>query len=180
MAYPILRLKPGREASVGFHHPWIFSGALLDKVEHGELVWVADRQGKIIATGTYSNRGAIAVRALAFTQVEITDEWIEQAIQAAQLKRTLLGFGTGLETTGYRAIFSEADGLPGLIIDRYGEAIVLQISTVGMDALRDAVVQACKNIFKPTLIVERSDMSARREEGLEEKNSVLFFGKQVV
>jgi 23S rRNA (cytosine1962-C5)-methyltransferase len=171
MAYPIIPLKAGREANVGFHHPWIFSGALSSVpsgITHGDLVHVADRQGTIIGTGTFSARSSIAVRVFDFKKAAIDEAWFVRRLQVADERRRLLGFGPGTDTTGYRVVFSEADGLPGLVIDRYGETFVVQISTAGMDRLRPHILAACQTLWSPAAIVERSDLVVRKEEGLQE------------
>lgn len=167
--YDIVQLKPGREAATGFRHPWIFSGALLNippDLESGSLVYVTDRQKKIIGTGMYSKQSSIAVRLLDFQEAVIDQGWITAAIKAAHERRLLMGFGPSTDTTGYRVVFSETDNLPGLIVDRYNDVIVLQISTAGMDALRSLVIAACQEIFNPRAIVERSDLGIRKEEAL--------------
>lgn len=171
MKYPIIQLQEGREASTGFHHPWIFSGAIKyvdDTIEQGDLVHITDRQGRIIGTGTYSRRGSIAVRLLAFEDVEIDEYWMRNRIALAHEQRLLMGYGPATPTTGYRVVFSEADSLPGLIIDRYDDVLVMQISTVGMDKLRPLVISACQQLFSPRAIIERSDIPARREEKLKD------------
>jgi len=167
--YPTIQLKAGREAATGFRHPWIFSGAIATippDLESGALVHVSDRQGRIIGTGTYSKQSSIAVRVFDFKEAIINQAWLTTAIQAAHNRRLLMGYGLDTETTGYRVVFSEADNLPGLIIDRYSDVIVLQISTAGMDALRPLVITACQELFKPRAIVEKSDLTIRKEEAL--------------
>jgi 23S rRNA (cytosine1962-C5)-methyltransferase len=79
-----------------------------------------------------------------------------------------MGFGPDSGTTGYRVAFGESDGLPGLVIDRYGDVLVFQLSTAGIDALREDIVAALSDLFSPQAIVERSDLAVRREERLEE------------
>src|SRR5690242_6170816 len=104
-SYPTLTLKAGREASAGFQHPWIFSGALVaipKDLPHGSLVHVADKQGKILGTGTYSATSSIAVRLFSFRQTIIDQTWLEGKIRAALARRELLGFGPNTDTTGYR------------------------------------------------------------------------------
>lgn len=170
MSYSVLKLKAGREAATGFHHPWIFSGALESiptGLGHGDLVHVADRQGRIIGTGTYSAYTSITVRLFAFTEIIIDQAWLASRIRAANARRGLMGLGDGTPTTGYRVVFGESDNLPGLIIDRYGDTLVLQISTAGMDRLREQVIAACVEVFSPRAIVERSDMEIRTQEHLE-------------
>ncbi len=165
--YPILRIKEGKEAAIGFRHPWMFSGALESKAEHGAVVQVADKHGKVLGTGTYSRSGSIAVRVFAFGDAAINGALFVERMKDAHAKRLVLGYGPGTQTTGYRCVFGEADGLPGLIVDRYEDVFVFQIATAGMDKMRDLVVGAIKEVFAPRAIVERSDMPSRREENLE-------------
>lgn len=175
--YPTIQLVAGKEPTVTFGHPWIFSGALREipsGVAHGDLVYVADRAGRVIATGTYSNKGSIAVRVFELGRVVVDSKWFQTRIGEANERRILAGYGPGTVTTGYRAVFSEADGIPGLIVDRYGDVIVFQISTAGLDRLRDEIITAIENVFAPNAIVERSDVASRAEEALEEVVCVRF------
>jgi 23S rRNA (cytosine1962-C5)-methyltransferase len=174
--YGIVTLKSGREDSAYFHHPWIFSGAIEktdDNVRHGSLVYVAGRDGAVLATGTYSAQSSIAVRVFEFRKVHIDQAWFVAKIKTAHESRELCGYGADTETTGYRVVFGESDGLPGLVIDRFGSALVFQISTAGMDALRIELIAALTELFKPSVIVERSDIAIRKEEGLEEVSGVV-------
>ena len=164
-------LKPGKEANVAFRHPWIFSGALEDQPGedvHGTVVRVAAKHGKILATGTYSARSSIAVRAFAFGEAEIDRAWIAARLKEADERRKMMGYGPGTETTGYRIVFGEADHLPGLVVDRYSDAVVFQISTMGMDRFRLDVIAAIEEVLDPETIVERSDLGVRGEEFLED------------
>jgi 23S rRNA (cytosine1962-C5)-methyltransferase len=173
--YPVLQLKTGRESSVGYRHPWVFSGALEripEEVKHGALVHVADRQGRIIGTGTHSAATSIAVRLFEFGKAAIDRAWFAKRIAAADARRRLLGYGPGLPTDGYRVLFGESDGVPGLIVDRYRDVLVFQISTAGMEALREDALGALVDYFQPAAVVERSDLSSRREERLEETAGV--------
>src|SRR5512142_3092849 len=124
MSYPIVTLQAGKEKNVLFRHPWIFSGALVKRpegVEHGDLIRVADEKGAIVGTGTYSAKSSIAVRVFAFgdQEVVIDKAWFAAKIREADARKALLGFGAGLPTDGYRVVFGEADGIPGLVVDRY-------------------------------------------------------------
>jgi len=167
--YTKISLLPGKDVNVQFRHPWIFSGALAEppgKDLHGSLVQVADSRGRIIGTGTYSARSSIAVRVFAFGDAVIDRAWFAARLAEAEESRRLLGFGPGRPTDGYRAVFGEADGLPGLVVDRYRDVLALQISTAGLEPLRDEIIGALQDVFKPRAIVERSDLAVRREEGL--------------
>src|SRR5512142_2880742 len=115
MSYPIVTLQAGKEKNVLFRHPWIFSGALVKRpegVEHGDIVRVADEKGAVVGTGTYSAKSSIAVRVFAFggEDVVIGKAWLAAKIKEADARRTLLGFGSGAATDGYRVVFGEADG----------------------------------------------------------------------
>src|SRR3989339_1197982 len=166
MSYPVIPLIPGKEAAIGFWHPWIFSGALSkvpEGIEHGELVWISDRQGAILGTGTFSNKSSIAVRVFAFGEAVIDRAWLVAKLKASAERRVVT---VSKDTTAFRGVFGEADGIPGLVVDRYGDVIVFQISTKGLDRMREDVVAALDEAFAPSAIVERSDIAVRREEGL--------------
>jgi len=169
--YSTITLKPHKETSALYHHPWIFSGAI-DYVDphlhHGDLVSVTDHTGKFIGIGTYSASSSIAVRLLAFTTANIDQTWFQQQLKSADDTRHLLGYGPDTTTTGYRVVFSEADHIPGLILDRYADTIVFQISTAGLDRLRPQIIAAIQTVFSPDTIIERSDLAVRHQEQLED------------
>ena len=166
--YPILPLKPDKVASVAFHHPWVFSGALgkHEQLEHGSLVHVADPKGKILGTGTYSNRGSIAVRLFEFNQTDLSVDWFVRRFRESQERRSIMGFGQGTSTSGYRVVFGESDNIPGLIVDRYENVFVMQLATAGIERLRSIVIEALLQAFQPDCLIDRSDMPGRQDEGL--------------
>ncbi len=166
MSYPVISLVPGKEAAIGYWHPWVFSGAVASvpkEVEHGDLVHVADRQGKIIGTGTYSKTNSISVRVFDFSETVIDKDWFVAKFRAAEGRRALI---VPPNTTACRVLFGEADGVPGLVIDKYADVIVMQIATAGLEQLRDVVVEAIVETFAPRAVVERSDSPSRKEENL--------------
>jgi 23S rRNA (cytosine1962-C5)-methyltransferase len=173
--YPILNLKKDKEISLKYHHPWVFSGALdssVKELQNGCLVRVADSGGRILGTGTFSAKSMIAVRIFEFGEAAINRSWISDKIKQAYSYRKLLGYGA--DTTGYRLCFSESDKLPGLIIDKYEDALVLQISTMGMELLKPVIIDILKEIFSPSVIVEKSDLPVRSEEGLPQNSGILY------
>lgn len=172
VSLPIRHLKRDRTGSVAYRHPWVFSGALEEPPErslHGRAVQVVGADGAVLGTGTYSASSSIAVRLFSFGPAPVTLDrpWLARAIAAADARRRVLGYGPDGDTTGYRVVFGESDGLPGLIVDRYEHVLVFQISTAGMDALRQDLIDVLLDLFKPSAIVERSDLTVRREERLE-------------
>ena len=176
MEYPILKLKPGKEVSIKYRHPWVFSGALEsseEKIIHGSLVHVADSQGNILGTGTFSNKSMITVRVFDFSDAVIDRKWIHDKIKHSADYRKFLGYGSD-DTTGYRLVFGESDSLPGLIVDKYGDALVLQISTKGMELLKNHVVESLTKLFSPSVIIENSDLATRNEEGMQAVKGILY------
>lgn len=169
--YKTLTVKKGKEGSVFYHHPWIFSGALEPAptaLEHGELVHIKTQDGKIIGTGTFSKTSSIAVRIFDFKETEINEAWLKEKIASAHARRLLLGYGPQTKTTGYRVVFAESDGIPGLILDRFDQTFVFQISTAGMEALKPLLLNVLEELFSPESIIEKSELSIRKEEKLEE------------
>lgn len=175
--YPTIILKKKREGSALFRHPWIFSGAIDVRpkdLEAGDFVRVESCDGLFLGVGTYSSASSIAVRFFSFTDEEINEAWIYKTIKLAAERRELLGYGQNTPTTGYRLVFGESDYLPGVVIDRFADVFVVQLSTVGSDRLRNMIVKVLKDLFSPRAIVERSDLSVRSEENLPEASEVLF------
>ncbi len=188
---PELKLKSGREKSLHFRHPWIFSGALeLGSVgasgslvgsdnshkilEDGTVVDIVAADGRFLARGYYNSKSNIAVRVLTFEQEEIDLEFFKKKMQAAWDYRKEY---VGDDTMAYRVVFAESDGLPGLIVDKYGEYLVVQIHTLGMEHLKALVVDSLIAIFKPKAIYERSDVNVRKQDGLTTMPQGLLYGK---
>ncbi len=172
MPYAILILRPKKKDSIHYRHPWVFSGALeIHKdIKNGDIVWIADELGEIIATGMYSTQSFISVRILAFEKIEITKDWIKEKIAEAGKKRLY----PNKSTNGYRLIFGEADEMPGLVVDRYADVFVLQISCMGMEKLKPLIIESLIELYKPSAIVERSDLTSRVAEGMDESKGILF------
>lgn len=169
--YPTILLKQERVDSVRYRHPWIFSGAILKKertVQQGGLVRVEGEDGTFLGVGTYSASSSIAIRVFDTQDVAIDVDWFIRRFSEARARRQMMGFGEGTDTTGFRACFGEADGVPGLIVDVYADVCVFQLSTAGLDQLREQIVEAVDTVFTPRCIMERSDMGVRKDDGLEE------------
>jgi len=169
MEYPQIILKKAGDRSLHVRHPWIYSGAIEivgEGVANGSIVTVVDHDGRIVATGTYSGHSSIAVRVFDFRRVIIDKGWLKQRIHEAYDRRQLLGIGADQDTTGYRIVFGETDWLPGLVVDRYADVLVIQLATAGMVRLGDTIIESLIELFSPRTIYERSDLPSRREEGL--------------
>ena len=160
-----LILKPGREKSVKRRHPWIFSGAVARVTgdpESGETVQVVSHDGQPLAVAAWSPQSQIVARAWDWRMREIGPEFFTERIgQALALRRDLLP-GTG----AMRLVHGESDGLPGVVIDRYGDVVVLQLSSAGAMRWRDAIAGAVETHAQPRTIFERSDSDVLALEGL--------------
>ncbi len=146
--YPVIILQKGKEQAVKRFHPWIFSGAIKHKpaeVKAGDLIYVADASGEIIGTGFFEP-DSIAVKLLAFEQVTVDKDFFQKKLQQAFALRQQLNLTHNPQTTAYRLVHSEGDGLPGLIIDVYGKTAVLQAQSVGMSLNLELIASAIQEI----------------------------------
>lgn len=171
-------LKKGRDIPLKAGHPWVFSNAVEGvegKVGAGDLVEVYGFFGEALGIGTCNPQNSIQVRMLTHNIHEtIDDEWMSEKLIA--LDEDKKGF-LPEKTTAYRVAHADADFLPGLILDRYGDHFVFQIHTAGMEKLRDCVISAIQKAFQPKVIVERSDVEARTLEGLKKLPPHIHVGK---
>ncbi len=168
-------LKPGREKSLLRRHPWVFSGAI-DKVtgnpQSGETVDVLDSNRQFLARAAYSPSSQIRARVWTFNPDENLDaDFFRRRIVSALEKRTALGLPT--VTDALRLLHAESDGLPGLIVDRYGETLVLQSLTAGSEFWRETLADLLLEITGCSTIYERSDADVRELEGLAPRNGLL-------
>ena len=170
MQYPQLILRQGSEHTVRNGHPWIFSGAVAQKPDTrpGNIVDVLDSKQQFICRGTYNPRAMIRVRALTHNPEEKIDEnFIAQRLHKALDLRTRSRLYES--TNAVRLVHGEADGFPGLILDDYNGFLVVQFHTLGMDNLKETVLNAIETVFEPKGIYERSDVGTRRAEGLKNR-----------
>ncbi len=163
-----IRLKPGREKAVRNRHPWIFSGAIArvqGSPAPAEIVEVLDSTGQFLARGYYNPRSQITVRLLTWEAEEMIDRafW-QRRLQASLARRP--NTATSTENNAYRLVFAESDGIPGLIVDRYGDWLVLQILTLGLEPWRVTLVDLLGEMMGPRGIYERSDVDVRAQEGI--------------
>lgn len=150
--YKKVILKQGKERSVLNFHPWLFSGAIQShKATDGDIVEVFDAQNKYLATGHFSN-GSIAVRIFTFAQQEINDSFWFHKIEQAYVTRSLLNLTNNKHTNAYRLVHAEGDGLPGLIIDIYANAAVIQCHNKGMYNHINQIATALQKIYGNTLL----------------------------
>ena len=196
-------LKPGRERSALNRHPWVYSGAIKQlegEPSDGDIVEVADSQGDFVAWGYLNRRSSIAIRLLSWR----CDEEIDDRFWRTRLSRSIsrrdvaplsvpsqggrelvlaadkdhLSFpplgGIKGGTDAYRLVHAEADGVPGLIVDRYGDWVVAQFLTLGVEVRKQQLTTLLAELLPGIRgIYERSDVDVRKKEGLLPKAGVL-------
>jgi 23S rRNA (cytosine1962-C5)-methyltransferase len=172
---PTVWLKPGREKSLRRRHPWVFSGAVErveGEVSSGATVELAGSTGERLARGAYSPASQIRVRVWTFEPGERIDaDFFRRRLARAVESRRRLGL---LEAhAACRLVFSESDGLPGLVVDRYGDYLVCQLLSAGAETWRATIVEQLLELCAPRGIYERSEGGGRHKEGLPSRRGVL-------
>jgi 23S rRNA (cytosine1962-C5)-methyltransferase len=169
-------LKPGRDRAIRNRHPWVFSGAvgrIEGQLHEGEETAVRDARGAFLGRGYLNTRSQIVVRLLTWDEGErINDTFWARRIAGAISRRQALAADP--ETTAYRLVHAEADLLPGLVVDRYGDYLVVQCLTLGIAQRREAIVEALAQVASPAGIYERSDVDVREREGLPPATGLLY------
>ncbi|MBU4074172.1 MAG: class I SAM-dependent rRNA methyltransferase [Proteobacteria bacterium] len=169
MDYPRIILKKERDLSLRRGHPWVFSGALASvegKLEPGDIVLAADATGRNLGLGFF-NTGDIAFRLLTDNPAARIDAgfWRRRIERALALRRQVVP----PETDAFRLVNAEGDGMPGLVVDRYGGYLVFSIGTAGMEKWRETLVGLMVEAVGPVGIYERSEGRSRQLEGLAER-----------
>lgn len=170
---PTVLLKPGEADRVLSGHPWIYGGAALRltaPAKDGDLVQIKDHRQRFLGVGFYNSKSKINIRVLAPERVEITSKFFEDKIHVAlAIRKKHMP-----NATSFRVVNAESDFLSGLIVDKYEDVLVIQTSSLGMDQRKPLILAALKTIFLPRVIVERSESSFRKFEGLPDANGFLL------
>lgn len=164
-------LAKGKEQRVEFGHPWIFKSdieALDGGIQPGAIVDVYSHKQKFLGRGFINPRSQITIRMLTNVHEEIDYDFFYKRILAAWEYRKKVA-----DINSCRVIFSESDFLPALVVDKYSDILVLQISALGMEQFREEILDILKETIKPAGIFERNDISVRTLEGLEERKGFL-------
>ena len=158
-------LKKPPQGSLRLGHPWVYKNQIQevrDAASPGDLVDVVTESSRFLGRGYWNPRSEISIRLLTREDETIDQSFLRRALQkAVDFRKRVV-----LDTNAYRVVSSEADALPGLMVDRYGDVLVLQFLTLGMDRLRGPVVEALNEILPNKGIFERSDSASRKLEGL--------------
>lgn len=176
--YCTVQLKKGKDKAVKQLHPWVFSGAIdriSGKVDNGDIVMLTNHQDEFLGYGFFNAQSRVAVRLLECNpDIGIDEHWWRTRIQkAVQFRQSLF---SSIDTNTYRVIFSEADFMPGLIVDRFADFLSVQILTSGIERIKPIILDELNKLFKPKGILDRSDAASRAHEGLEESSGNVLLG----
>jgi len=167
MKYPVLTLKPDADVHLRNRHHAIYRSAVdrLPQAEDGSIVEVKTLKGEFLCYAHWNAKAYICGRVISFEQSDPMVTLRRLIERSIAMRRTLFA---GEETTAMRLLNAEGDALPGLIVDQYADVLVIQLTTLGMDKLRDWVIDQLMDIVKPQAIFEKSTGPARKKEGLNE------------
>lgn len=169
---PTVLLKPGEADRIVAGHPWVYHGSVL-RLTHpaadGDVVQVKDHRQRFLGIGFYNSKSKINVRVLSSERIEVNQRLFEERILAAMGVRLRHLAGA----TSFRVVNAESDFLSGLIVDKYEDILVIQISSLGMEQRKQHIVAALQTLFSPRAIVERSEVASRKFEGLPPANGLL-------
>jgi len=166
----VIVIKAGREKSLHRRHPWVFSGAIarvLDKPVAGDIVTVVNERDEFLARGYWNVKSQIQVRVLTWHDEDISADWWRSRLGRAIDSRATQS------ASAYRLVNAENDYLPGLIVDRYGDVLVLQALTFAIDQRKALLAELLAELTDAKTVYERSDVDVRRKEGLEQAVGLL-------
>lgn len=173
---PIVTLKEGHVQPVWAGHPWVFQQAVQrieGGVTAGDEVTVQDPRGNFLGRGFYSPKSAIPVRLLTRDpKVRIDGAFFRDAITRALELRKRVGLPSP-DTNAFRVVHAEGDGLPGLVIDCYGDVVVYQLGTIGMKLREGLIIEAIQQVLKPRAIVDRTSANATKLENFEPQGGIV-------
>lgn len=155
-------------------HPWVYSGEiakLTGDPGDGDVVDIRDHKDRPHGSGLLNRKSQITVRRFTTGKEDLDRTFFRKRIEAALAYRKSI---LPEEGSSYRVVWSEADQLPGLIVDKFGDDLVFQALTLGIDKRKGTFIEILRDLFKPKSIVERSDVPSRRLEGLEEAKGVVY------
>lgn len=169
-ALPVIRLQAGRHKRARQGHPWVFSNeiemdAAAKALPPGGLVRLEEAGGRPLGVATFNPHPLISARIVS----RDADAQVDADFLAQRLARALEIREALFAVPYYRLVHAEADGLPGLIVDRFGELCVVQVNTAGMERLADALVEALERVIAPKTVIFRNDTNVRALEGLPEE-----------
>ena len=162
---PSLKLKPNANSRVLTGHPWVFANeveALLPEEHDGEVVECRDRTGRFIGSGIYNSKSQIVWRRLSRDRVALDEAWIRGAVERALARREATADKNPLANAPCRRlVWSESDDLPGVVVDQFGDTLVVQVQTAAMDKRQKLLGDVLADRMKPAEIIFRNDAPSR-------------------
>ena len=165
-------LKRNRDKAIRRRHHWIFSGAVqsLPDFEDGDILPVVSNDGELLGSAYFNRKSTIIGRMLCFDDTPPLEAVRKRLLEAVAMRRDLVRE----ETDAQRLVNGEGDGLPGLVVDRYGDTLVVQVATLGIERLKPVILELLIQTLSPRSIYEKSDIPTRHEEGLTEFEGHLY------
>ncbi|MCF7708892.1 MAG: class I SAM-dependent rRNA methyltransferase, partial [Verrucomicrobia bacterium] len=164
---PSIILKPTETDKIVSGHPWIYRAGIsrmTGTAEAGAVVQVKDLKRRFLGIGFYNPKSKIVARIITKNREEIDAAFFEQRIRnALNLRKRFLP-----NATSYRVVNSEADSLSGLVVDKYEDVLVIQITSLGIELCKETIITVLKKLFAPKAVIERNDTAFRKSEGLPE------------
>ena len=167
-----IRLKPGRDKSMLNRHPWIFSGGIQSIVgspEPGEVVEIQSSVGQRLGSAFYNPHSQISLRVITDAPAGLLDRtfWMQRLDQCLSRRNRVRQ-----TTNAFRVVYGESDGFPGLVIDVLADIVVVQLSSLGVESLRDIIQDWIVLNFNPAAIIERSDSPSLKAEGMNPRQAL--------
>lgn len=172
-ALPTVILKPGEANRILAGHPWIYAGSILRLIQpaaDGDIVQIKDHRNRFLGVGLFNSRSKIRVRWLSTHRESVDTAFFKRRLQAALevRQRQLPG------ATSFRLVNAESDFLSGLVVDKYEDCLVMQITSLGMEKRKPMIIDALRSLLSPKSILERSESAARKFEGLTEAHGCVW------
>lgn len=166
-------LKKREEDRVLAGHPWIYSNEVA-RIEgncaDGDIISIRSATGVFLGQGFFNGRSKIMIRVLTHREEPVNEEYLRGAIEKSWQRRVQ----AGLADQSCRVVFAEADGLPGLVVDKFSDVLVIQTLCLGMDQRKELIVDTLRQLLHPVAVWERNDVPVREKEGLPEQKGLLF------
>ena len=167
---PTLSIQP--RARIFHGHVWVYATEIKGRFgepKPGDVVQLQDARGKPIGSAIYNPQSQISARLFSYRRQDLDLDFFKRRIERALKSRV----DAGVDTSLCRVVWSESDGLPGVVVDRYGDHLVLQTLTLAMAQRQDLIVQALVEVFSPVSIVQRNEGNVRKAEGLDQVKGVI-------
>jgi 23S rRNA (cytosine1962-C5)-methyltransferase len=178
----VVIIKHGKTSRLAAGHPWVYAGEIAkvsDELKDGDTADIRDERRRFLGRGIFNSKSQIAVRRFTLGHDDLDEKFFRARLETALAwRRRIMPEVVAQNDTAFRVVCSESDFLPGVIIDRYSNALVLQTLTLGMDMRKGLIAKVASDLLCCDTVIERNDAPVRKLEGLEEKTGILTVGRQ--